>query len=318
MSKPGTISYKTLNINGNTFRAASPVIISASRATDIPAFQGRWLKQQIDQGYVKRKNPFSGKSYFIDLQSATAYVFWTKNPKPFFSFLKSFMYDYYFQFTLNNYDKTGLEPKIPELDQRIETFKLLANKIGNSRVLWRYDPILILPDEDVFDTIERIDYVASKLKGYTTRLTFSFLTLNPYASARKRLLQNFSAQLSSVYSLIPNEEERKIILDYLSNLQQKWQSDQSNFRVQACAMNEDYSGYGINAARCIDDQLLAKLFPNNKKLMCFLGKPDIFGYRKQLPSDKSQRKACRCIPSKDIGTYNTCKHECLYCYANKK
>ena len=32
--------------------------------------------------------------------------------------------------------------------------------------------------------------------------------------------------------------------------------------------------------------------------------------------DPGQRPLCRCIVSKDIGEYHTCKHLCRYCYAN--
>ena len=32
--------------------------------------------------------------------------------------------------------------------------------------------------------------------------------------------------------------------------------------------------------------------------------------------DKGQRALCGCMAAKDIGEYNTCIHQCEYCYAN--
>jgi sulfatase maturation enzyme AslB (radical SAM superfamily) len=38
--------------------------------------------------------------------------------------------------------------------------------------------------------------------------------------------------------------------------------------------------------------------------------------RSKKLKDKGQRECCGCIISKDIGQYDTCNHQCIYCYAN--
>jgi hypothetical protein len=59
-------------------------------------------------------------------------------------------------------------------------------------------------------------------------------------------------------------------------------------------------GEKIEKAHCIDGRIIEGLFF-----------PDGFSY-----IDKPTRKECGCTESSDIGTYDTCPHGCVYCYAN--
>jgi len=68
--------------SGQTIEATAPVIISASRSTDIPAFYAEWFINRLREGYVVWKNPFNQQPMYISFKNTKAIVFWTKNPKP--------------------------------------------------------------------------------------------------------------------------------------------------------------------------------------------------------------------------------------------
>lgn len=86
-------------------RGIAPLIISASRATDIPAFYGSWFMNRLSAGYCKWNNPFNaGRPQYISFTKVRMIVFWTKNAAPFEKFLDEldlFKVNYYFTFTVN-------------------------------------------------------------------------------------------------------------------------------------------------------------------------------------------------------------------------
>lgn len=93
------------------------------------------------------------------------------------------------------------------------------------------------------------------------------------------------------------EEKKKIAVD-VSRIAGKY-----NMTVESCAEDIDLDGLGISHGRCVDGNLIEQI--TGKRLLA-----------KGKAKDKTQRKLCGCVPSVDIGSYNTCRHKCAYCYAN--
>lgn len=75
------------NEHGIDVEAIAPVIVSASRATDIPAFYADWFFNRLDKGYASWRNPFNGKNSYVSFANMRFVVFWSKNPKPLIPYL---------------------------------------------------------------------------------------------------------------------------------------------------------------------------------------------------------------------------------------
>jgi hypothetical protein len=156
------------------------MIISASRRTDIPAFYSKWFMNRIREGYCLVPNPLNTKQISVVTLSPVevdAIVFWSKNPEPlipYLSELDDYGFRYYFQFTLNDYP-SALEPNIPSLESRLETFRKLSKLLGPKRVIWRYDPIIISNYTPPSYHIERFRNIANELRGFTKRVMVSFV-----------------------------------------------------------------------------------------------------------------------------------------------
>lgn len=298
-------------------KPTEPIIISASRATDIAGFFGDWFVDKWQKGECKWKNPFNGKFYTISLKKARAVVFWSKYPQNFFKhldFIKENIPIFYFQYTLNDYDK-NIEQNLPNLNKRVECFKNLSEQIGKDRIIWRFDPLILSDEISLQNLLEKIEFIGDELKNHTEKFVFSFLDI--YGKTGRNMHK------AGIKYIEWNVESMNEFAQKLSDLKSKkgW-----NFTISTCAEKVDLEKYDIIHNKCIDDDLIFKLLKQkiekqgdnetieDRELLKELkgAEQRLFGSIK----DKGQRAECGCIASKDIGAYNTCPFGCVYCYAN--
>jgi len=296
---------------GETVEAVAPVIVSASRATDIPAFHAEWFMARLRAGYAPWRNPFNPRqSQYVSFRKTRAVVFWSKNPAPLLPHLSeidALGINYYFQFTLNDYEPDGLEPGLPPLAGRVETFRQLAGRIGPERVVWRFDPLALTERLTAEALLERIERLAEALRGCTRKLVISFADIERYRAVQRRL----SRHSAGAREFTP--EETASFAARLVERNERW-----GLELAACAEEVELPGIARN--RCIDDRLLSSCFGDDAELMDFLGVDPLFpgeASSRAALKDRGQRRACGCIVSKDIGEYGTCGHGCLYCYAQR-
>ena len=318
--------------DGKVVEAFAPVIVSASRATDIPAFYADWFFKRLEEGYSIWKNPFNGVPSYVAYQNTRFIVFWSKNPSPLLKHLDELearKISCYIQYTLNDYEAEGLEKGVPPLDFRISTFKKLVDKLGKGRVIWRFDPMILTDTISIDCLLEKVERIGDQLVGYTEKLVFSYADILSYRKVKANLEKNHISY---------HEWKEPQMLDFakrLAALNKKW-----GYTLATCGEKLDLKQFGIDHNRCIDYELIIRLAYDDKTLMDFLKvsinpmpTTDLFGNAEPLPPDaiilpnntyathgdnrdKGQRQFCGCIKSKDIGEYNTCPHLCEYCYAN--
>ena len=252
-----------VNDDGEIVLAQAPIIVSASRSTDIPTFYADWFVERWKAGYVKWKNPFNGVPLYVSFKNTRVVVFWTKNPKPMMKhldFLNENVKNYYFQFSLNDYDKEGFEGKVPRVENRIETFKELSNKIGKEKVVWRFDPLLLTNEIDVKELLKRLEKIGDELYKYTNKLVFSFADIGIYKKVESNLNK---ANIQYIEFTLETMLE---FAEGLQTLNKKW-----GLELATCAEKFDLNKYGINHNKCIDDDLMIDLFHQDEELMKFLG-----------------------------------------------
>ncbi len=321
-----------VNEAGVRAEAVAPVIVSASRSTDIPAFYADWFFDRLEKGYSAWINPFCGTRSYVSYDKTRFIVFWSKNPLPLIPYLcrlKDKGIGCYIQYTLNDYEAEGLERGVPALGSRIDTFKRLVDVLGKGAVVWRFDPLVLTDSMGPYQLMEKLNGIARRLEGYTEKLVFSYADITQYRKVRYNLERND----------IKYREWTEAKMLEMAQLIAVANSSDWKLNLATCGERINLEKFGIEHNQCVDDALIARLCYDDKILMDYLGMNvcrvehtlfdgnaipvgaidignGMYALRTQNNHDKGQREFCGCVRSKDIGAYNTCPHLCEYCYAN--
>lgn len=274
------------------------MIISASRRTDIPAFYSKWFMNRVRAGWCQVPNPLNyNQLSYVSLrpEDVDAIVFWSKNPAPILKYLDELDergFRYYFQFTLNDYPRV-FEPKVSSLEERIQTFRMLSIHLEPLRVIWRYDPIIISNRTPPDFHRERFSKVAEALSGFTRRVVISFADYYQKTDRRLSPLEKLGFKFDRRAA---NSRVAWNLLKALAAIARN-----HDMEIFTCAEERDFSKVGASPGHCIDGELLRELW-------------SLHGHTQK---DPTQRLACLCVVSKDIGMNDTCLHGCPYCYSTR-
>ena len=268
-------------------------VISVSRRTDIPAFYGRWFMRRIEEGFAGVVNPFGGQRFVVSLkpEDVVAFVFWSKDFTPFIENLKPIEqmgYRFYFNYTVTCLSQV-FESNVNQT-RAAETLKLLSRMYSPAHINWRFDPIIISSVSGRDFYVERFRRLAEQFEGCTERCYVSFVT--EYGKVKK----NF-AEMQARTGVESIETSRQFKIELAGELADI--AAGHGMQMYSCC-GQYLVGDKVKKAHCIDGAIIERLFY-----------PEGLVY-----SEKGTRTECGCSESKDIGTYDTCPHGCIYCYAN--
>lgn len=258
------------------------MILNVSGRTDIVAFYTKWFMNRYKEGYVDVRNPFNQKLVSrVNFSDVDGILFCTKNPLPIIKHLKKIEKPILFHITLTPYKK-DIEPNVIAKGKIIEGIKKIANIIPQDNIYIRYDPILINDYYTVDYHIKAFNSLCQKLNGYVNHIIISFI--DDYKNVRNNYKYLKLKELTK-------EDYQKIGLEF-SRI-----AKENNMTVQTCCEKINLEQYGFIKEDCVSATLAFKL----------TGKTNFKIWKE---------RNCQCISMVDIGSYNSCKHFCKYCYAN--
>ena len=277
------------------------MIISASRRTDIPAFYSEWFMNRIRAGYCTVPNPFNRNQVSVvslKPEDVDVIVFWTRNPRPLFrapgrNWIGAVTATTFSTRCMDN--PRAIDPKSPSVDAAIKTFRELADRVGSAAGhlalrshCAKRSHVRRIP-HDVTCT-----YCGSAGRRHATQCHQhrGHLQRRPRSACATCSSKVLWSKKSSRMQL-PDE-----VAPCLNTLLQRLR--RYDMEIFSCAEELD---------------LLPLRYSSPANALTTSTSPAPLAYICKTKKDPSQREACGCVVSKDIGMYDTCLFGCQYCYA---
>lgn len=279
-----------------------PIVISASRRSDIPRYFWRWFERRRIEGFADFRTAYGVKGRAsLAPDQVLGYVFWTRDARPFESQVRSLRSEggrVSFQFTIAGNGR-DLEPHSPAVSSGVESFLRTSALLPEPACIeWRYDPIVMADRTPASHHTRTFSGIARALRGATRVVNVSIV--EPCAKALRRISDR------SVRYHPPDSDRQRSVLRRYPDLRV---ADEANSLLQDLA--DIARGEGIELRVCCNPEY------GQVRSRC-IG-PDLFApygialeeWLRPAPS----RSACLCLRSVDIGMDNTCIAGCKYCYA---
>ncbi|WP_323735972.1 DUF1848 domain-containing protein [Methanosphaera sp. ISO3-F5] len=264
------------------------MIFNVSGRTDIVNYYTPWFLNRLDEGFVYTRNPYNPKQltkYDLSTSKVDAFIFCSKNYEPILDDIQEIdsKYPIYCHYTITGYGN-DIEANVPSIDESIDTLISLSEIIGFKKISWRYDPIFLTEKYDINHHLDTFRYMSSRLDGHISSCIFSFIDMY------QKVIKNMPG-VSGV-----DLDDKIKLLEGLSSIVKG-----CSFRLQCCAVGDEYADYGIHRSGCVTSKILE----------------DSNNLRFKNVKHTGSREGCMCIPWRDFGQYDSCPNACKYCYANK-
>jgi hypothetical protein len=228
----------------------------------------------------------------------THFVFWTKNPEPFFPVLRQVLeigYPVLWNVTVTGLGGTPVEQQVPTLDRVVASIRELAKMVPPEAITWRYDPVFVsqLYGED--HHVETFTRLAGELAGQMDRISISFLGAC-YPRRVQPDLRRYEGETGDRVGVVPPDQQVELTTRLHSV------AAAAGLELTLCCSPELQQATGYASTGCNSFGWATRVYPMLQKARALRNRPT--------------RTGCLCSQESDIGCYDTCIHGCRYCYGS--